>query len=254
MHDRYLSAAPNTKLSTTEAFHWYQGTALFNNKLSGPFPPSERDAIFATAVCLGVIVFFYIDAKTPEEAWPLKPPSSSDLNWLSLSDGKRALGRYSQPAVGKSLFQTLMPFENTKPPSTSSTAPGLEVLPAEFIRLCGLDATSTPDSNPYHAVASGLAKSLHSDCKLTTILSFLCFISAMPPEYSQILKRKDPGALLLLAYWYAKMCQYQHWWIVGRAALEGQAICLYLQKYHGDNADIQRLLQFPKMMCTVVAR
>ena len=254
MHDRYLSGTQNTKLSTTEAFHWYQATALFNSKLSDPFPAAERDAVFATAVCLGVIAFFYIDAKTPEEAWPLKSPSSLDLNWLSLSEGKKTLGRYVQPASEPSLFQTLMPLVNTKPRSTSSTVPGLEALPAAFIWLCGLDATSTPDNNAYYAVADGLAKSLHSDCKLTTILGFLCFISFLPPGFSQLLRRKDPGALLLLAYWYAKMCQYQHWWIVGRAALEGQSICMYLQRYHRHDADIQELLQYPKMMCNNVAR
>jgi hypothetical protein len=67
MHDRYLFAAPNTQMSTTEAFHCYQGIALFNSKLSGPIQPSERDA-WATAALLGTIAFCYIEAKTPEEA------------------------------------------------------------------------------------------------------------------------------------------------------------------------------------------
>ena len=254
MHDRHLSGAPNANLSTIEAFHWYQGTALFNAKLSsGPYQGSERDALFAAAACLGVISFYYIEAKTPEEAWPLKPPSSLDLNWLALSYGKKEIAKVTEPTAGKSPFQTLMPLENTKPLSTSVTVPGLEALPPEFIQLCGFNATSTPDNNPYHAVASDLAKSLHSDCQLTTILSFLSFLMNMPPEYKLLLKRKDPCALLLLAYWFAKMCQYRHWWILGRAALEGQAICIYLQRYHGDRPDIQSLLHFPRMMCGAVA-
>ena len=210
MHDRYLSGTPNTKLSTIEAFHWYQGTALFNSRLSGPIDPSERDAVYATAVCLGVIAFYYIEAKTPEEAWPLKPPSSLDLNWLSLSEGKKTLWKVTRPSKEKTVFQTLLPLENTKPKPTSSTVPGLEALPSEFIQLCGFDATSSPDNNPYYAVASALAKSLHSDCKLTTILSFLTFISSVLPEFKELLRRKDPCALLLLAYWYAKMCQFPH--------------------------------------------
>lgn len=252
MHDRCLSGAPTAKLSTTEAFHWYQATALFNSKLSGPIQPAERDAVGATGVCLGVIAFFYIEAKTPEEAWPLKPPSSLDLNWLSLSEGKKVLHQATQSPNDKSTYQTLLPFENTKP-KPSAPLPGLEALPHELVRLCGLDATSTTNNNPYHAVASRLAMSLHSDCKLSTILDFLYFISFIPPEYKDLLKRKDPCALLLLAYWYAKMCQCPHWWILGRAALEGQAICMYLQRYHGDEPDVQTLLQFPRMMCGVFA-
>ncbi len=252
MHDRYLSGVPNTKLSTIEAFHWYQGIALFNSKIAGPIQASERDAVYATAVCLGVIAFFYIEAQTPEEAWPLKPPSPLDLNWLSLSDGKKELSKVTQPRGEKSAFQMMLPFENTKPKSTAPI-PGLEALPLEFIRLCCLDASSISDNNPYHAAASALAKSLHSDCKITTILSFLAFIGSMLPAFKRLLKQKDPCALLLLAYWFAKMCQIRHWWIMGRAALEGQAICIYLQRYHGDIKDIQTLLVFPRMMCGVVA-
>ena len=253
MHDRYLSNAPTTKLSVTEAFHWYQSTAMFNSKLSGPIDPSERDALWATAVSLGVIAFFYIEAKTPEEAWPLKAPSSLDLNWLSLSEGKKALCKITQPRGGKSVFQTHVPFENTKPKTTSSTIPGLEALPSEFIELCVFDAASTPNNNPYYDVASHLAKSLHSDCKLTTILNFLSFITNMLPEYKELLKRKDPCALLLLAYWFAKMCQCSNWWILRRAELEGQAICMYLQRHYGNDTNIQKLLQFPRMMCATVA-
>ena len=253
MHDRYLSAVPNKSLSTMEAFHWYQGVALFNSKIAGRVEPSERHAVYATAVCLGVIAFFYIEAQTPEEAWPLKSPSPLDLNWLSLSDGKKELGRDAQPRAENIAFRSQSPFEYTKPRTTTSTVFGLEALPPELVQLCGLDVSSTSEDNPYHDVATALAKSLYSDCKLTTILSFLCVIGNFHPEYKRLLKRKDPTALLLLAYWFAKMCQVSHWWIIRRAALEGQAICMYLQRYHGDNSDIQKLLGFPRMMCSLAA-
>lgn len=253
MHDRYLSGASNTKLSVTEAFHWYQSTALFNDELANPIDISERDALWATAACLGTIAFFYLEAKTTEEAWPLKAPSPMDLNWLSLSEGKTTLWKMTRPAAAKSVFQIPSPYQNTAPKPTPPNVHGLEALPSEFIKLCRLNAASTSDNNPYHAVASSLAKSLHSDCKLTTILSFLTFLMTILPEYRELLKRKDPCALLLLAYWFAKMCQYPHWWIIKRASLEGQAICIYLQRYYGDDSDIQKLVQYPMMMCGSVA-
>ena len=253
MHDRYLSGVPNTDLSTIEAFHWYQGVALFNSKISGRIEPRERHAVYATAVCLGAIAFFYIEATTPEEAWPLKPPSPMDLNWLSLSDGKKELGKDAQPQIENGPVRALNPFESTKPVSNSCIIPGLEALPSGFIQLCNLDESSTSQNNPYHAVATALGESLYSDCKLTTILSFLSLIGNFHPEYKRLLRRKDPSALLLLAYWFAKMCQFSHWWIARRAALEGQAICMYLQRYHGDSGEIQKFLPFPRMMFGAVA-
>jgi hypothetical protein len=90
-HDRHLSTEANTALSSIEAFHWHQGIALFSSKLAGAIHPSERDALWATSAFLGTIAFYNIEAKTPEEVWPLKPPSSLDLNWLRMSAGKEEI-------------------------------------------------------------------------------------------------------------------------------------------------------------------
>ena len=250
MHDRYLSTTPNTRLSNTEVFHRYQAIALFNSKLSGPVQPTERDALWATAVLLGMIVFSYTEAKAPEEIWPLKPPSALDINWLRMSDGWKEIWKITQPLRADSVFRALVLEQKFLP--ASSTVSWLGALPSEFVKLYGLDATSTTDNNPYHAAASALAQTLNIDCDYSTIMNFLFFISRMRPDYKRLLERKDPRALLLLAYWYAKVCQYQHWWIWRRAALEGQAICIYLERYHQHETNIQKVLQFPKTMCNVI--
>ena len=246
-HDHFLSAALDTKLSPTEAFHSYQATALFTSKLLGSVQPSERDALWITAALLGTIAFYDIKAKTPEEAWPLKPPSSLDLEWLRMSEGKKEMWKIAKPLRADCVWQALA-LEHMKFVPTSSTIPRLEALPPEFIQLYGLDPTSTTDNNPYHAPASTLAQSLNIDCKYSTIMNFLAFINGMRPDYRRLLERKDPRALLLLAFWYAKVSQYQEWWILPRAALECQAICIYLERYHWYETEIQKLLQFPRTM------
>ncbi|MCJ1413897.1 hypothetical protein MMC32_000222 [Xylographa parallela] len=253
LHDRHLAAVAHTKLSTTEAFHYYQAIALFNSKLSGPLQGSEGDALWAASAILDAISFCHVEAKTPEEAWPLKPPSSLDLNWLSLSEGKLEVWRKTSPNRPDGIFR-LLAFEYMNFPATISSRPRLEVLPLDLILLCGLDASSTATNNPYHAAALSIARSLVLTCDYTVNLSFTMFIMQMPSEYKHLLTRKDPRALLLLAYWYAKVCQYEHWWIVGRAALECQAICIYLERHHGDDANILRLLEFPKTIAACFAR
>lgn len=193
-----------------------------------------------------MIAFGHIEAKTPEEAWPLAPPSPLDLNWLNMSDGKKEIRNITQPFRADCVFQALaLEYTNFLP---TPKGPGCEALPIELIDLYGLDATSTIDNNPYHATASTLAKSLNSDCQYTIILNFFSFVRHMGPDYRQLLEQKDPRALLLLAYFYAQICQYQHWW-ARRTAPECQAICIYLERYHGQENNIQILLQFPKAMC-----
>ena len=225
MHDRYLSTPLDTRRSNPETFHWYRGIALFNSKLSGSIQPSDRDALWATTILFGTIAFFHIEAKTPEEAWPLKPPSPLDLNWLRMSDGKKEIWKLTQPWRVDSVFRPLvLEHMNYVPPPSSVI--GLEALPSEFLKFYSLDTMSTTANNPYHAAVSALAQTLHSNCKYSILMSFLSFISHMHSDYKRLLELKDPGALLLLAYWYAKVCQCQYWALWRRAELECQAICI----------------------------
>jgi hypothetical protein len=117
---------------------------LFSSKLAGPIHPSERDALWATSTFLGTIAFYYIEARTPEETWPLKPPSSLDLNWLRMSAGKEGIWKITQPSRVDSIFQLLVSEYRYFLPAPS-TGPGLEALPPELIKLYEFDATSTAE-------------------------------------------------------------------------------------------------------------
>ena len=253
MHDRHLYARARETSTNTGAFKWYQSIALFNSKLSGPIEPWERDPLWATAVFLSLIAVYYIEADTAEQAWPLKPSSSLDLNWLKMCQGKKVIWKITQPLRKESVFRPLV-MDNMSFIPEPSTLLGLEVLPPDLTKLCGLNAFSTVDNNPYRAAASALAQVLNSNDKLLTTMIFLQFINTMQEEYKRLLEQKDSCALLLLAYWYAKVCQTQQWWLWHRAALEGQAICIYLGRNHRHDADIQSLLRFPSTNCCNVAR
>ena len=254
MHDRSLSVPSTTKQSPIEAFHWYQAAALFNSKLSKPIQPSERAALWTTAALLGLMAFCHIEAETPEEAWPLKAPSFSDLEWLRMIDGKMEIWKITQPLTADSVFQAMAPAQADDFLPAPLTGPQLDSLPFEFVELYGLHAPSVVDINPYYTAASSLAHTLEIDSILSTILNFWSFTSHMRPDYKRLLEQKDPRALLLLACWYAKVCKSRHWCIWRRAALECQAICIYLEKYHPHDTSIQKLLQFPSIICDIVAR
>jgi hypothetical protein len=63
----------------------------------------------------------------------------------------------------------------------------------------------------------------------------------MQPHFKGLLERKDPRALLLLAYWYAKVSG-SLWWMTRLAKLECQATCLYLERHYARETAIQELL------------
>lgn len=252
MHDRHLSTAQNTKMSPAEVFHWSQSIVSFRKKLSSaPKEVSERDALLATAVLLGTIAFCHIEAETPEQAWPLKPPSSLDLNWLMMSYGKKEVWKLGLDGNASALQKLMAPTT-----ISSAITPNYRffTLPPAFISIYGLDPTSASNNNPYHFAASTLADILDINDAITVILKFWTFVSGLHPRYKTLLLEKESKAILLLAYWLAKVCQFPHWWIWRRVSLECQAICIYLERYHQDEFDVQELLGYPKTMSGLVTR
>jgi hypothetical protein len=242
MHDRHLQCTPAAQ-TTTETFHQYQSIALFNARLAKPVQPSpaESAALLVTAIILGIMSFCRVEAKTPGDAWPLIPTSASDLAWIAMSEGKTQLWKMTQPSTTESRFAALVPPSAKGVVPKSSTMSELSVLPLELVNMCGLDKVAD-NSNPYHAVAATLAKALDM-AYISTLLSFLVLINNIPQEYKLLLKQKDPRALLLLAYWYAKLCEVELWWMRPRASLEGHAICVYLRRYHQDDSQLQSLMR-----------
>ena len=180
-----------------------------------------------------------------------------------MSEGKNEVWKIVDPLRTDSMFHQpalTTPEHNGEDflqlPTCSRGTVELKTLPAEYVKLYGLDVrsnTENNDSNPYHTAATIMARLLDMECNQSTILTFLSFINHMHPTCKQLLQLKDPYALLLLAYWYAKMSQYRQWWIQRRAVLEGQAICIYLERYHRDEESIQNLMLFPRMVYGLVA-
>jgi hypothetical protein len=194
-----------------------------------------------------------IPAKSPEEAWPLSSNASVDLDWLKMCQGKRAIWMIANPLRPDSIFYPFVtdflqsPFF-TAPPSLAA----LQIAWPEIIPLCKIDNTATIESNPYLPFVLFLARTVNVDCDNTNIGLFLSFFGSMHPDFEQVLGKKDPATLLLLAYWYAKMCHCRQWWIWRRASLECQAICLYLKRYYLNDESILEALKYPERMLLAV--
>lgn len=242
MHDRYLSGSHSQSQPASEAYHHYQSIALFNARLAKPVQPSPEEgaALWVTSILLGTITFCRIEATRAEEAWPLKAASDSDLSWLTMSEGKTKLWKMTQSFTRESQFHGLIPPNIKGLVPKCSTQSDLSVLPVGLIELCNLDVVPN-DKNPYHSVAATLANSMKIDY-VSLLLTFLRLISNFPLEYKLLLKQKDSRALLLLAFWYAKLCEVELWWIHARASLEGHAICIFLRRFHSDDWELQKVM------------
>jgi len=84
---------------------------------------------------------------------------------------------------------------------------------------------------PYFGAVHGLAQVENILLDQLIPSRLMTFTRHLQHSFKAMLQDKDPVALLLLALWYSKAGQIV-WWIYQRAAVEGQSICLYLQRYH----------------------
>ena len=258
MHDRYLYDPIETKPSTAESFHTYHAAALFSKQLADPIEEGVKDALWGCAALMGAASFASIEGACPYDAWPLKPPDITDLDWLKISDGKKEVWRLVDPLRETSAFKPAVEIEQNKkeqgPPRLPLHDPLLDKLYPFVTKISDVDSppqsSSPPD--PYRTPASIIEKLLPIECNHSTVMWFLSFLGHMDPRFRELLHQKDPKALLLLAWWYGKMCQYNVWWQSARMLLEGQAICLYLERQHPDKEDIMRLLSYPKMMTGLI--
>jgi hypothetical protein len=247
LHDRHLSGTH--AISRTTLSHWYKGTAEFKETLMKPVKSQARDALWASASLLGVIQFASFDARTPEEAWPLRPSNPSDLDWLKMSDGKKAVFAITNPLRADSVFRTMSVghdklFRFMDEPHDYFRKDAFDLM-SSFTDFFDLDPTSSARANPYYKPAMILARLLHATADGNNILEFFGFIMHMGPEMKLLLDQKDAKAMLLVVYWYAKLYRGQ-WWLYHRGLLEGQGICMYLDKYYGDDIKLQRMLEWPK--------
>lgn len=203
---------------------------------------------------LGIIAFSTIEAACPEEAWPLKPDGPSDFEWIDMSQHKMAVWEVTNPSRPDSAFRSMSKefIETHRLLNTSENLSGIEKIPDEFVQLYELDETSTEDTSPYYMAVRKIVSLLAIDCDRASLIPYLNFVSHLQPEFKILLRQKDPRALLLMAYWYARVGRAV-WWLERRTLLEGQATCLYLERYHADEKGIHDLLKVPKIKLGLLA-
>jgi hypothetical protein len=246
LHDRYIATALNSPQTVAEIYHLSQAAALFNKKLNKPIKPSDRDALWSAAALLGFLAMTWIDAATPEEAWPLTKSDSADLEWIRMSESKAAIWEVTNPLRPDSMFHIMATdYISQTEHALSKPELGIEGIPPSFAHLYDLDESSNADNNPYFDVIHKLAPLLKTEVDRSNIVIYYAVVGHTSLAFKSLLEQKDPRALLVFAYWYAKLI-HSVWWLDRRSLMEGQAICLYLERYHGGYTELHDMLVFPK--------
>lgn len=143
--------------------------------LSLDYHSSEvKDALWGTSALLGAGTFATIEATSAEEAWPLKRPGLSDLDWLKMSEGKNAVYRLAEPTREDSAFGAVIEAELRKRQPIPHKPMGLEV--DRFLLYCAAfnkNGDTGGQVGPYQKAASIMERIVPIECSHKTVLWFL---------------------------------------------------------------------------------
>ena len=233
--------------------HWYLATSCFNMDLALAVKNTahqnpdirQQAALFTTSALLVALTFCYIEARTLEEAWPLaggpSPSTPEDLQWIRMITGKVSTQTLTKGLATDPVFHSLVLMDeqdkSTFPSFNMTTPPAIE-----------RDCFSELEQLVCGPEVEALMQIADSNCVVTIVFSFWAFVGGMTADFEYCLRHKKPAALLVLLYWYARLNPLPLWWLKARTTLEGQAICTYLNRYHGHDLRLKEALGWPSQV------
>ncbi|KAJ8128897.1 hypothetical protein O1611_g4734 [Lasiodiplodia mahajangana] len=273
MHD--LAMGPfGSRKPYSLTYHWYHAVSSMRQYLNNPIAPSECDLLWVSANLIGIGSLACVEERSPEEAWPLRPPSPADLSCLSLCGGQKLIAQLISPMTEDSAFylpaMEMCNLSNWVSGLSTAETEGEERstqwLPKEFEAFFGVSfshshsCTMSNDNNrrdddgglqydqdnninqdrtrginniqmnPYHAAVKAAVELFERELDEENFLMHVSFVRALDAPFRQLLIDKDEKAMLVLLYWYAKMCDRRVWWLWKKCCIEGLAICRYLER------------------------
>lgn len=176
----------------------------------------------------------------------------ADLNWLLLQGGLRFLFQRTGQWLSSSLWLATFMEVHDYDIDFEDDRPGRVDLDPDLADLCGIDESSTTKNNPYLWPLRMLTGLLSLKPEHRSHQAYSMWMGRLEPGYLDCLVRREPPALVLLAWWLALMASLDDWWVRTRVRSECTAICMFLEG--SEDLLVRRLLEFPAERCGYLLR
>ncbi|KAE8138329.1 hypothetical protein BDV38DRAFT_244319 [Aspergillus pseudotamarii] len=243
-HLRRIYPEDNT-YTMVEAYHWQKAIKQYSEEISTAVGPHNMDPLYS-ACLLMTIHSFSLEEYNPRSSFVFSDDPES-LNWLMLQSGLRHLLQLTVPWMTQSMWWDVFRRSREGNPLYDDHRPGRVDLHPELADICGIDDTTTEETNPYHWPLRMLTPLLSLERSMKTFTHYTNYMGRLLPEYYDQLLKKDPPALIILSWWLALIVDFDVWWMDTRAKSECVAICMYLEE--SDDPRILSLLEFPAQVC-----
>lgn len=130
--------------------------------------------------------------------------------------------------------------------------PGRVDLDPDLADLCRITNDTTVESSPLLWPLRMLTSLLSLERGTVSFQKYNTWMGRIENPYYECLGRKEPAALILLAWWLGLMCYVEEWWVETRVRSECTAICMFLE--NSSDPLLLKLLEFPASCCSYLLR
>jgi hypothetical protein len=241
----------DAQIRTTAQHHSQITLQLYTAELkSAALTVGKVDALIPASLLVSAICFFTSHSTAASSFVFSDDPHAAD--WLRnvCSLGTLLSREAAKPARAQSSWMSVF-HPGNHPCACELPERGLGLgVPAAFVQLCHIDEESTPETNPYFGALRLLAAMMRERASQENFSKLIQFPCRMGRAFRVLLREKDPVALLMLAYWFAKIGEIDFWWLGTRARSECFAICSYLDGWPDER--VRGLLVWPMRACGYV--
>ncbi|KAJ5745305.1 hypothetical protein N7520_010487 [Penicillium odoratum] len=240
----YNRYSPNKGRSLVESYFWQAAIESYQKALSSQIRPENVNALLSTCMLMGVMTICP-EKFEPTDSWVLTNRPEA-MNWLALQSGLKTILKLASPYLSTSIWgDAFKEVDKTGDKIFKQEAKGREGLDSDLADLCGIDDESTERNNVYYAPLVYLSQLMKLEHNGPNAAHCASFMGRLECDFLALLRRRDPPALIILAYWMGLMCLLSEWqpWIEGRIRNECVAICMFLE--YSTDSRILLLLRFP---------
>lgn len=240
----------NKAYRVAEAYHWQQTINQYSAEVSAPVTRQNMDKLYSACMMISMHSFLQ-KTFSPRSSFVFSQDPTA-LNWLRLQGGLRYLLQQASHWLPESMWWTV--FMESRDPNLDfdDKRPGRVDLDPDLADLCGITSDTTVESSPLLWPLRMLTSLLSLERGTVSFQKYNTWMGRIENPYYECLARKEPAALVLLAWWLGLMCYVEEWWVETRVRSECTAICMFLE--NSSDPLVLKLLEFPASCCGYLLR
>lgn len=241
-------ASPSKERSVAESYFWQHALQNYQKALSSNVRKDNVDALLSSCMLMSVMTVCPENFQ-PTDSWVLTNQPEA-MNWLCLQSGFRCILTLASQYIPSSIWGTAFAgIGKEEDKIFDNIQQGREGLDPDLADLCGIDDWTTDKTSIYYSPLRILTSLLKLERDALNSGHCTSFMGRLDCDFVNLLREKDPPALIILAHWMGLMCCLSQWqpWIEGRIRGECIAICMFLE--HSTTPLVIRLLRFPAESC-----